>query len=176
MFVARDRLPLDGASARAYLASAESLTVSATFGQNGTSTTHNDVVSPREAVFRRPEGGKIFFSSKSSPDVPPVFSTLRVVLSVKRLEPTPNHSVAHSLLRRKNVTNFLSMSSALSHHSSAPERKSTRLFSCACTLFYKNTRGTPSHCSHLLDCQYSLPSPLAQNRAQPTRVDSEARK
>jgi len=143
MFVTEDRLLRDGARARRSLASAESLPASATFGQTRTYATHHRVAPLREVVIPRPEGRGICFSSESSADAPPVFSSLRVLFPAQRLQPTPNHSVARSSLRRKSLTLIFPMSSTLREHSSAPERNSTPLFSSACALFRKTHRGTP---------------------------------
>ncbi len=145
MFVTEDRLLRDGARVRARrsLVSAESLPTSATFGQTPTCATHHRVPPPGEVVVPWPEGRGICFSTNSSADVPPVFSSLRVLFSAQQLQPTPNQSVAHSLLKRKSLTHIFSMISTLRDHSAAPERKSTPLFSGACALFRKTHRGTP---------------------------------
>jgi hypothetical protein len=150
MFVTEDRLLRDGARvhARRSLVSAESLPTSATFGQTPTCATHHRVPPPREVVIPWPEGRWICFSTNSSADVPPIFSSLRVLFSAQQLQPTPNQSVAHSLLKRKSLTHIFSMISTLRDHSPAPERKSTHLFSGACALFRKTHRGTPRNSSH----------------------------
>jgi len=58
-----------------------------------------------------------------------------------------------------NSTPSFSASCAPLVPSSAPERKSTPLLSCACALFCKNTGGTPQNSYRLLDCQFSLRLP-----------------
>jgi len=92
-------------------------------------------------VIPRPEGRGICFSSARQQSAPRVFSSLCTLSYPLGPEPTHIQSVTNPLLRAKSTTLAFPVTSELLAHSSAPERKSTPLFSIACALFCKNTGG-----------------------------------
>ena len=139
MFVTKDRLERDSDRARRSLASVESFAALATFGQAPTYAAEHRVAPRREVVVPRPEGRGIRFSGALDPIAPLVFNNLRVRFVVQKPQQPYYHSVAHSSIRAENITAIFPTTSALLRHSPAPERKSTTLFSIACTLFCKNT-------------------------------------
>ncbi len=155
MFVIKDRL-LRGCArggARRSLATVESPAVLATSGQTRTYTTqhqtptpaatHRCGTPPREVVIPRPEGRGICFSSAREPFASLVFSNLRARFFAQKPQPPHNHSLAHYSLSANNITALFPATSALLRRPRAPERKSTPVFSIACTLFCKNTGGIP---------------------------------
>src|SRR5579862_4699327 len=70
---------------------------------------------------------------------PFVFSDLRTLPPAQKFQRPYFHSLPHSLQQEQKLTNVFSVTSEQFLRSSAQERKSTPLFSCACALFGKAT-------------------------------------
>ncbi len=69
------------------------------------------------------------------PAVSSVFNRLRTLWPTRNLQPTYFQSPTHSLQRERKLTHLFTITSPLFVRSSAQERKSTPLVSCACALF-----------------------------------------
>src|SRR5580704_3554432 len=98
---------------------------------------------PIPAIFSqiRRQGRAINISSMHEQNAPRVFSSLRTLFHAPRPEPPRIQSVTNPSLHIKSTTLAFPVTSELLARVSAPERKSTPLFSIACALFYKNTGG-----------------------------------
>ena len=141
MFASEDRPEQQSARACSSSAFAESLSVSATFGQTPTYATHHPVAPRREVVIPRPGGRGICFSSAPEHNPPLVFNNLRAIFLAKEPQPPHCQSVAHSSILAKNITAIFPTTSILSHRSSAPERNATPVLSFFCELFRKTEGG-----------------------------------
>jgi len=148
MFAIRDRLLRDGALARRPVLFCTSVPVPATSVQIRQRETGHPAPPQRplvilrgSVVIPRPEGRGICFSTARQQSEPRVFSSLCALFRTPGPEPPPIQSVASLFLRTKSITIVFSVTSELFARSLAPERKSTPLFSIACTLFCKNTGG-----------------------------------
>jgi len=143
MFIARDLLCHDAAHARpagaSAMAFAGSLAAPAILGQIRQPTPgYLATLEPMSS--RGPEAEGSAFSSAHEPSAPRIPSYLQNVLPA-RIPKCPAFSQLHSLRPRSKVTPAFPVTSTLLVRSLAPERKLTRLLSCSCALFRKNTRG-----------------------------------
>lgn len=75
---------------------------------------------------------------------PSVFNNLRTLFSARNLQPSRSQALAHSSAQGKKVTLAFPITSTLFLRSFAQERKSTPLFSAACTRFCRNGGCAPS--------------------------------
>jgi len=155
MFVTTDRFLEGGAWPRSPVPFCTSLPVPAIFSQiRQRGTGHpaapqpplvtlrgSIVITKGPVVLPRPEGRGICFSSAREQSAPRVFSGSRSLShppgpGLPRIQP-----VANSLFRAKSASLAFPVTSETFVRPSAPEQKSTPLFSIACALFYKNTGG-----------------------------------